>query len=339
MKFDSGLRRELLDAHAARVVAADAARRAEPDDALAVHEDGVDRVGAQAPGRPLEREALDDAPVLQAEDAARLGARVQLAARRGRERRHLARGDARDLRRPREVAALDLEDAAVGGGGLHAVVERARRVARQRLDVEGARPRGDLLRSPPGSNVISPRPCVPTTTVLPSYARPVNSNPCGLPGATVRRCSTWVTSSAPPSRRRHSKRSPSAVEMKARPGASATATARTDLSRVSSTRRNCCEPGGRTYAPLSAPTHSAPSGPAASARTRGPASPSARHRLHAAAVVAREPRVGAEPHLPLCVLRHRAHLIGREPVEERHRAPAVERRRRLVPFKGVGGGQ
>ena len=69
-----------------------------------------------------------------------------------------------------------------------------------------------------------------------------------------------------------------------------------------------------------------------------PRQPLARHGLHAPAVVAREPRVGAEPHHPFGVLRHRAHLIAGEPVEERHRAPAVERRG-LVLRERVGSRQ
>src|SRR5919197_697953 len=124
-----GLRRDLLDAYAARVVAADAARRAEPDDALAVDEDRVHTVRAQAARRAREREVLGRRPIrAEAEDAAPVRRRVKFPARRRGQGRHGA-GRARHLQGAREPPLVNAEESAVAGLGLRAEVERPVRAA------------------------------------------------------------------------------------------------------------------------------------------------------------------------------------------------------------------
>ena len=143
------LRRELLDANAARVVPADAARRAEPSDALSVNEDCVHRVRAKAPRRAREREVLDQLPRAVSEDAVPFGRRVHVAARVRRERVHRAGRRARQLRGARESSVVNLENSAVARGSLRAEEERAVRGLRQRLDVERARASHHFLRLAP----------------------------------------------------------------------------------------------------------------------------------------------------------------------------------------------
>ena len=85
-----GVRADRLVLRRAAVEAADAAVCAEPDDALAVNEDGIDVIGTQPAARALEREVLAHAPCGHTPHALPVRADPEAIARIARERRHRA---------------------------------------------------------------------------------------------------------------------------------------------------------------------------------------------------------------------------------------------------------